>query len=78
VVIVIPCVDINEDGSITVEDNGRYCDSGRIHKKVSALEVVMTKVVLEESLIKILIKFLVDSTCGVSVVNALKSPGYCS
>jgi DNA gyrase subunit B len=31
-------VDINEDGSITVEDNGRY--SGRIHKEgVSALRL---------------------------------------
>jgi DNA gyrase subunit B len=30
--------------------------------------------VLEESLIKILIKFLVDSTVGVSVVNALSNP----
>jgi DNA gyrase/topoisomerase IV subunit B len=29
--------------------------------------------VLEESLIKILIKFLVDSTVGVSVVNALSN-----
>jgi hypothetical protein len=39
----------------------------------------MTKMVLEESLIKILIKFLVDSTVGVSVVNALSNhASYCS
>jgi DNA gyrase/topoisomerase IV subunit B len=51
--------------SITVEDNGRGIPVEFIKKEgVSALEVVMTKMVLEESLIKILIKFLVDSTVG--------------
>jgi DNA gyrase subunit B len=56
--------------SITAEDNGRGIPVEFIKKEgVSALEVVMTKIVLEESLIKILIKF---QTHGVSV-NALSN-----
>jgi DNA gyrase/topoisomerase IV subunit B len=38
----------NEDGSITVEDNGRGIPVEFIKEEVSALEVVMTKMVLEK------------------------------
>jgi hypothetical protein len=50
------------DGSISVEDNGRIPVG--IHKEVSALEVVMTKLVQEvRNSIKILIKSGVSRCC---------------
>jgi DNA gyrase subunit B len=42
--VVDVIVDINEDGSITVEDNGRGIPVEKKKRRVSALEVVMTKI----------------------------------
>jgi DNA gyrase subunit B len=65
-------VDINEDGSITVEDNGWY-PVVSIKKKGFRHEVVMTKIGAGGNLIRIPIKCLEDFTVLGFRVNALSN-----